>query len=149
MKGKIFSFCLIVLLALISTAWAADVNGKWIAKVAGTQGQQDSEITLIFKAAGATFTGTLNNSMMPGDIEIKEGKIEGDKISFSLTRNFGQSDMKVVWKGTVSGDEIKFTRGIEGGMGGPGGGMGGPGGGTGGPGGGAPASPEIIAKRAK
>ena len=149
MKGKIFSFCLIILLALFSTAWAADVNGKWIAKVAGSQGQQDSEITLIFKADGAKLTGTLNNSMMPGDIEIKEGKIEGDKISFSLNRTIGQNDMKVVWKGTASGDEIKFTRGIEGGMGGPGGGMGGPGGGAGAPGGGAPPSTEIIAKRAK
>lgn len=157
MKGKIFSFCVIVLLVMVSTAWAADVNGKWIAKTAGGQGQ-DSEITLIFKADGAKVSGTLNNSAMPGDVEIQEGKIEGDKISFSLKRSFGQNDMKVVWKGTVSGDEIKFTRGIEGGMGGPGGGMdggmsgppgGGPGGGMGGPGGGAPPSPEIIAKRVK
>ena len=146
MKGKVLSFCVIALLAMFSTAWAADVDGKWIAKVAGTQGQQDSEITLTFKADGTTVTGTLNNSIMPGDIEIQEGKIEGDKISFSLKRNFGQSDMKVVWKGTVAGDEIKFTRGIEGGMGGPGGGKGG---GMGGPGGGAPPSPEIIAKRVK
>ena len=142
MKGKIFSFCVIALLALISTAWAADVNGKWIAKVAGTQGQEDSEIILTFKADGAKVTGTLNNSIMPGDVEIKEGKLEGDKISFSLNRNIAQRDMKVVWKGTVSGDKIKFTRGIEGGMGGQGGGMGGQGGQ-------APASPEIIANRAK
>ncbi|MFC1838161.1 hypothetical protein ACFL1N_01170 [Thermodesulfobacteriota bacterium] len=76
---------------------------------------------------------------MPGDAAIEEGKIEGDKISFSLKRNFGQNDMKVVWKGTVAGDEIKFTRGIEGGFGGMGGG----------PGGGPGASTEIIAKRAK
>jgi len=142
MKGKVLSFCVIALLAMFSAAWAADVNGKWVAKAAGGQGQ-DSEITLTFKADGAKVTGTLNNSAMPGDVEIQEGKIEGDKISFSLKRNFGQSDMKVVWKGTVSGDEIKFTRDIEGG------GMGGPGGGMGGPGGGAPASPEIIAKRVK
>lgn len=151
MKGKVFSICVIALLSLSSMAWAAGVDGKWIAKVAATQGQEDSEITLTFKADGKKLTGTLNNSLMPGDIEIQEGKIEGDKVSFSLSRNFGQSDMKVVWKGTLAGDEIKFTRGIEGGMGG---GMGGPGGGgmgggMGGPGGGAGASTEIIAKRAK
>ena len=139
MKVKVFLTGVIVLLALFSIAWAADVNGKWLAKVAGTQGQQDSEITLTFKADGAALTGTLNNSMMPGDVPIEEGKIEGDKISFSLKRTFGQNEMKVVWKGTVAGDEIKFTRGIEGGFGGMGGG----------PGGGAPASPEIIAKRIK
>ena len=77
---------------------------------------------------------------MPGEVAIEEGKIEGDKISFSLKRSFGQSEMKVVWNGTVAGDEIKFTRSIEGGFGG----MGGPGGG-GGPG----ASTEIIANRVK
>ena len=124
MKGKIFSFCVIALLALISTAWAADVNGKWIAKVAGTQGQEDSEIILTFKADGNTLTGTLNNTIVPGEVAIEEGKIEGDNISFSLKRNFGQNDMKVFWKGTVAVDVIKFTRGIEGGFGGPGGGPG-------------------------
>ncbi len=145
MKRRIL-LCVIALLSLTSAAWAADVDGKWLAKVAGTMGQEDSEITLTFKAKGSKVTGTLNNTAMPGDVEIQEGKLEGNNISFSLSRNFGQSDMKVVWKGTVAGDEIKFTRGIEGGMGGPGGGMGG---GMGGPGGGAPAAPEIIAKRVK
>ena len=39
MKVKLFLFCVIALLAMVSTAWAADVNGKWIAKIAGIQGQ--------------------------------------------------------------------------------------------------------------
>jgi hypothetical protein len=133
MNRKLFLICVIVLLALCSTAWAADVNGKWVAKVAGTQGQQDYEITLTFKAEGTTLTGTLNNSSMPGDVAINDGKIEGDNISFSIIRNMGQSDMKIVWKGTASGDEIKFTRGVEGGQGGAGAG----------------ATTEITAKRAK
>jgi hypothetical protein len=123
MKGKLFSACLIIIMVFCSIAWAADVNGKWVAKVAGTQGQQDSEITLIFKTEGEALTGTLNNSMMPGDVTINEGKIEGDNISFSIKRNMGQGEMKVLWKGTVSGDEIRFARSAEGaGMGGPGGG---------------------------
>jgi hypothetical protein len=134
MKGKIISIGAIVLLALAS-AWAADVSGKWIAHVAGAQGQGDSDITLVFKVDGDTLTGTLNNSLMPGDVAIEEGKISGDDISFSLKRKFGENEMKVVWKGKVVGDEIKFTRGMEGGM-------------AGGAGGGAPA-PEIIAKRAQ
>ncbi|HTY61802.1 MAG TPA: hypothetical protein VMG30_06050 [Acidobacteriota bacterium] len=135
MKAKVISIAAIVLLALAS-AWAADVTGKWIAHVAGAQGQGDSDITLIFKADGDNLTGTLNNSMMPGDVAIEEGKINGDDISFSIKRKFGESEMKIVWKGKVSGDEIKFTRATEGGM-------------AGGPGGGAAASPEIIAKRVK
>jgi len=129
----------LILTVFVVSAWAADVAGKWIAEAPGGQGT--AEITLIFKVAGTTLTGTLDNSQMPGAIEIN-GEIKGDDISFHLLRKFGENEMKIVWKGKVVGDEIHFTREIEGGMTG-----GGPGGG-GGAGEGA-AAPEIIAKRAK
>jgi len=113
-------------------ARAADVSGKWVAHVPAVQGQGESDITFVFKVDGSNLTGTLNNSQQPGDVEIKEGKVSGDEISFSLTRNIGGTDMKVLWKGTMAGDEIKFTRALEGGAG-PGGG----------------GATEMTAKRAK
>jgi hypothetical protein len=140
MKNRMFLVGILILTVFIASAWAADVAGKWIAEAPGGQGT--AEITLIFKVAGTTLTGTLDNSQMPGAIEIKDGKIQGDDISFHLLRKFGENEMKIVWKGKVTGDEIHFTREIEGGM------MGGGPGGGGGAGGGA-AAPEIIAKRAK
>jgi hypothetical protein len=112
MRGKIILLSAIVLLALTS-AWAADVNGKWIAHVPGVQGQGDSDIALMFKVDGEKLTGTLNNSQAPGDVELNEGKVSGDDISFSLMRN----GIKILWKGKISGDEIKFTRTVEGGGG--------------------------------
>ena len=63
-------------------------------------------------------TGTINNSLVPGDVEIKDGKVTGDDVSFSLARNIGGTEMTVVWKGKISGDEIKFTRTAQGGAGG-------------------------------
>jgi len=109
----------VICLAFAMSARAADdVQGKWTAKVAG-QGQGESAITFVFKVVGETLTGTLNNSQQPGDVELKEGKVSGDQITFSLTRNIGGTDMKVVWKGKLVGSEIKFTRTVEGG--GPGG----------------------------
>src|SRR5215467_13748179 len=108
----------VMCLAIAMPARAADVEGKWIAKVAGL-GPGESTITLVFKVAGETLTGTINNSQQPGDVELKEGKVSGDQITFSLTRNIGGTDMKVVWKGKFAGNEIKFTRTLEGG--GPGG----------------------------
>jgi hypothetical protein len=140
MKKRIFLFGAVILMAFVVSAWAADVAGKWIAEA--PSGQGTSEITLIFKVDGATLTGTLDNSLMPGAIEIKDGKIQDNDISFHVLRSFGENEMKVVWKGKISGDEIRFTREIEGGMMG-----GGPGGGAGA--GGGAAAPEIIAKRAK
>ena len=145
MNKTMFLIVAVFLSMLVVSSWAADVSGKWIAEAPGGQQGGTSEITLVFKVDGSALTGTLDNSLAPGAIEIKDGKIEGNNISFHVLRTlFGENESKIVWKGTVSGDEIKFTRTIEGGMmgGGPGGGAGG------GPGGGAAAT-EIIAKKAE
>jgi hypothetical protein len=137
MKRITFSVGTVILSGLLATAWAADISGKWTAQVAGAQGQPASEITFIFTADGTNLTGTINNSLAPGEVAIQEGKIDGDKVSFSLSRNMGGGEMKVVWQGELSGDEIKFVRSVQGGMAG---GAGGPGGGM---------KTEIIAKRAQ
>jgi hypothetical protein len=76
-----------------------------------------------FKVEGSKLTGTLENSQMPGAIEFKDGKIEGDKISFNYVRQMNGQDMKISWTGTLSGDEIKLKRDAGGG-GMPGGGRG-------------------------
>lgn len=128
MMSRVVSVCALVLLTMTS-AWAADVAGKWTGKIPGAQGQPESDVTLVFKVDGSTVTGTLNNSQMPGDVEIKEGKTSGDDVSFSLMRMIGQTETKVLWKGRISGDEIRFTRSTEGAAGG--------------------APTEIVARRAK
>lgn len=94
-----------------------------------------------------------------GETEISEGKINGDEISFVVVRTMMNNEIKILYKGKVAGDEIKFTREFQGGMGGPppgmappanapGPGAGAPPGGQGGPGG-APSAMEFVAKRVK
>ena len=101
------------LLGLLSlTALAADVTGKWTAQVPG-RGGQTREATFNFKADGNTLTGTVSGR--GGDMPIADGKIDGDTISFTQTMEFNGNSMKFVYKGTVSGDEIKFTRARDGG----------------------------------
>ncbi|MGD0102079.1 MAG: hypothetical protein ABSC60_17205, partial [Acidobacteriota bacterium] len=101
-----------------------------------------------FKVDGAKLTGTMQGAQ--GEpAEITEGKVDGDNISFVVVRNMGGNEMKITYKGKVSGDEFKFTREFQAP---PGGGMGGPGGGGGGMGGGrGPGGPpqEMTAKRVK
>jgi hypothetical protein len=142
MKTKILLIGAFVLLAL-AAAYAADVTGKWVAETQGRNGP--TQTTFTFKAEGAKLSGSMQGAQ--GDpVEIQEGKIEGDDISFVVVRKFGENEMKMTYKGKVTGDEIKFTREMP--MppgGGPGGGA--PGGG---PGGGAGRPPqEMIAKRVK
>ena len=137
MKSRIFLTGAIILLVLIASAWAADISGKWTTQAPGQEGNAD--ITLVFKVDGTKLTGTLDNSQMPGAIELKDGTVKGDEVTFHLLRKIGENEMKIVWKGKIAGDEIHFTRETEGGM------MGG----GAGPGGGEGSSPKIIAKRAK
>lgn len=85
-------------------------SGKWLIK------DGDNEMKLELKAEGSQLTGTIENPQMPGAIEFKEGKIEGDKISFSYVRQMNGQDMKISWSGTLSGDEIKLKRDAGGGM---------------------------------
>jgi enterochelin esterase-like enzyme len=80
--------------------------GKWIFK------DGENEIKLELKVDGSKLTGTLVNPQMPGAIEIKDGKIEGDKISFDYVRQMNGQDFKILWTGTLSGDEIKLKRGV-------------------------------------
>lgn len=87
-------------------------SGKWLIK------DGSNEIKMELKAEGAKFTGTLENSQVPGPVELKDGNIEGDKISFNYVRQLNGQDMKVSWTGTLSGDEMKLKREVAGGGGG-------------------------------
>jgi hypothetical protein len=88
----------------MATAMAAEIDGTWV----GTVGQ--SEITFVFKAEGSKLTGTLDNSVMPGATPIKDGKINGQDISFSVIRNLNNAEAKVEWTGKLVGEELRLQR---------------------------------------
>jgi hypothetical protein len=91
--------------------------GKWLIK------DNDTEIKIELKVEGSKLTGTLDNSQAGGSTDIKDGKIEGNKISFNVVRKANNNNVTIKWTGTLSGDEIKFKR--ESASGGAGGMMGG------------------------
>ena len=99
---------------LVLPALAADIDGKWVAQVPGRDGQT-RESTFTFKAEGDKLTGTVSNPR--GEVPISEGKISGDEISFVVTLSFGGNEVRLLHKGKVAGNEIKFTRQREGGQG--------------------------------
>jgi hypothetical protein len=57
-------------------------------------------------------TGTVSGRQ--GDMPIADGKIDGDQISFTQTLDFNGNTVKLIYKGTVSGDQITLTRQREG-----------------------------------
>jgi len=112
MKFRLVLVGACVVLAAVAVAWAADISGKWTAEVPGRQGQTRTT-TFNFKAEGAKLTGTVSG--MQGDNPISDGKIDGNNISFTVVASFNGNEVKLLYKGTVSGDEIKFSRTREGG----------------------------------
>lgn len=102
--------CLLGLFGVLALQ-AADVTGKWTAEVPSRGGELRTT-TFLFKQAGAQLTGTMTS--FDRDIPIEDGKVEGDRVSFTVTLSFGGNEMKFLYKGTVSGNEIKFTREREG-----------------------------------
>jgi hypothetical protein len=89
------------------TALAADFNGKWTADVQGRNGTQT--ITFDFHVDGSTLTGKITTPR--GDMDIANGKVDGDNISFDQVMNFNGNSMTISYKGTADGpDSIKFTR---------------------------------------
>lgn len=114
MAKRIVFLAVCIVFAALTVAWAADVNGKWVAQIPGRNGNTN-ETTFNFKVEGDKLTGTMSGRQ--GDIAISDGKVSGDDISFTVTREFQGNSFKMVFKGKVSGDEIKFTRTIEGGQG--------------------------------
>jgi hypothetical protein len=116
------------------SADAADISGKWTAPATSPSGSSQGDRIFAFKVAGDKVTGTAitqqtvdatfevsGQPKMVGKLtttsgspaEISEGKVTGNDISFVTVAKMGQMEMKTTYKGTVSGNEIKFTATME------------------------------------
>lgn len=98
------------LFLLTVSVFAADVDGKWNGSMSTPMG--DIPVSFTFKADGATLTGTTTGP--DGDIAIKDGKIDGANITFTVTFDFGGMPFTLAYKGVVSGDTIKFSGDVGG-----------------------------------
>ena len=96
---------------LLALAMAADVSGKWTGDMPG-RGGDATPTTFTFKVDGEKLTGSMTGPQ--GDIPLQEGKVAGNQISFSTTLDFGGNTIKILYKGTLSGDQMKMTREREG-----------------------------------
>jgi hypothetical protein len=98
----------LTILLLTGILLAADVSGKWSGEVPSRDGQVSA--TFVFKVDGDKLTGTMTGPQ--GEVPLQEGKVTGDKISFSATGG----NAKIIFEGTASGDQLKMTRTREGGQ---------------------------------
>lgn len=98
---------LMLLFAMLSVcALGADVTGTWKATAEGPNGAM--ERTFVFKVDGGKLTGETTSSFL-GKSVIEEGKIDGDAISFHINAKFQDNEIKITYKGKVSGNEMTLT----------------------------------------
>ncbi|WP_448662222.1 hypothetical protein ACG3SL_16325 [Sphingomonas sp. CJ20] len=82
----------------------ANVDGNWNTVTKSPMG--DQQATLTIASAGDTFTGTYSGAM--GTTEIKDGKINGDTLTWSLDITVPMP-MTLTGEATVDGDTINGT----------------------------------------
>ena len=90
----------------LCVAFAADIDGKWTGQVQGRRGTQTQ--TIMLKASDNTLTGSVQGGR-GGPVEISNGTIDGDHVSFTVVREFGENKITQQFKGTLSGGVLKLT----------------------------------------
>jgi hypothetical protein len=118
---KVLTTILVSFFLLAGVALAAAIDGKWVSERKMERDGQSITITQTFdlKADGGKVTGTLTmafGDMEPRKAEIKDGKIDGNKFSFSTVMSTPNGEFKTVYEGTVEGDSLKGTAAREGGQ---------------------------------
>jgi len=100
-------YALALALLLLSTpAFAADVDGKWSGALATPNG--DVNVAFDFKADGTALTGSTTGPD-GAQLAIKNGKIDGNKITFVVTVALGDMSFDIAYSGVVSPAEIKMA----------------------------------------
>jgi hypothetical protein len=101
-------------LALGAAAQAQDTKvnpaGAWIWSVPARNGGPDRTNTLTLKVQGDKVTGTLSMPRRGGEVvdtAIKDAKVNGEEISFTVTREFNGNTVTSKYSGKISGDAIK------------------------------------------
>src|SRR3954469_21878380 len=97
--------------ALLSLpALAADITGTWKAEFNTQRGLQKYTFTL--KQDGSSVTGKANveRDGEKREAELKEGKVEGNTVTFVEPLKIQDNDIRITYTGKISDNEIKFTR---------------------------------------
>ena len=101
------SLLIVFLGFLAATLAAADVGGKWTGDVNTPDGQSIS-LTFTFKVDGGKVTGTVTGPT--GDIDISDGKIDGETLQFGLSVDAGGQQMVFKCTGKLAtDDQLKIT----------------------------------------
>src|SRR5580704_14034958 len=110
-------FVTTILLVVAFVAMAADVSGKWTYEAPGRGGNPGRPTTITLKQDGMKLTGSVpgfggrgggGGGTPPPDVEISNGKVDGNNISFEVKMNMQGYEMITKYEGTLDGDSLKL-----------------------------------------
>jgi hypothetical protein len=105
-------FVTTILLVVAMAAFAADVSGKWTYEQPGRGGGPGRPVTITLKQDGSKLTGSVPGFGRGGaeapPMEVQNGKVDGDKVSFETKMEFNGNTRVSKYEGTFSGDEMKL-----------------------------------------
>jgi len=109
MKIRFFGI-LALLIAASMPAAAGDLLGRWTAEFDTPIGVQ--KYVYEFKKTGDAVGGeaTFERSIGSGTVQLKNVKVDGDKISFDEPLSVEGNEITITYSGTLAGDEMKLTR---------------------------------------
>ena len=94
---------------------AEGISGKWKTSMEGSQGSM--EMTFTFKVDGEKLTGTASTPM--GEVEISNGKVNGNEFSFDIEMMGNAMPHKGKLEGEVIKLKVEMPGGGPDGQGGP------------------------------
>ncbi|HEV7220076.1 MAG: hypothetical protein ACHP8A_00540 [Terriglobales bacterium] len=92
---------LFLLLVFSSLMFAADLTGKWSGPM------QDGRAVFTLKSDNNVITGTMLG-IDGKEYPITDGKLDGENISFTVNSQWQGNPVKLLVKGTVSGEQMKL-----------------------------------------
>jgi enterochelin esterase-like enzyme len=108
-KTAILLLCSLIGL-LACAAHAADITGQWRAEFDTQIGTQKYLFT--FQTNGDKLTGkaAVEVNDQKREAELKEGKLDGDTVSFVEMLNIQDNEVRIQYTGKIGTNEIAFTR---------------------------------------
>lgn len=110
MKAAFRLIPLFALVCMLPVAHAADLSGSW--KGAFDFNGTSIPVTLNLKADGGALTGSIEG-LPTTPVDIHEGKIAGDAITFWTNTDYEGQTYKLVFNGKINGDQIEFNFGTD------------------------------------
>ena len=98
---SIFTFCILVLLAISLSAQVVNVTGYWEMTITTPRGERTLDVN--FKQEGKKLTVTMQDRR--GEVTA-EGTVKGNEIEWTITRSTPRGEFTMTYTGKIEGDTM-------------------------------------------